>query len=118
LPDQDVRILDLNDNLASKNIYDELDKGSDFQFLIAHLIGMDHAGHAYDGRHPELTRKMHDIEMIVETTIEKMDDETTLVVFGDHGMTQEGSHGGSSDEEMRTVFFAYQKTPFPMSKKY
>lgn len=99
-------------------MYAELDNGSDFQFLIAHLIGMDHAGHSYDGRHPELTRKMHDIEKIVEKVIEKMDDETTLVVFGDHGMTQEGSHGGSSDEEMRTVFFAYQKQPFPMSQKY
>lgn len=75
---------------------------------------MDHAGHAYNPQHPELERKMRDIEGIIETIIDKMDDETTLVVFGDHGMTQEGSHGGSSDEEMRTVFFAYQKQPFPM----
>ena len=36
-----------------------------------------------------------------------MDDDTTLVIFGDHGMTEDGSHGGSSEEEMRTVLFAY-----------
>jgi phosphatidylinositol glycan class O len=36
-----------------------------------------------------------------------MDDNTTLVVFGDHGMTSDGNHGGSSDDEMRSVIFAY-----------
>ena len=29
-----------------------------------------------------------------------MDNETTLVVYGDHGMTVEGSHGGNSNLEM------------------
>ena len=47
--------------------------------------------------------------------MELMDDQTTLVVFGDHGMTDSGNHGGGSENEMRTVIFAYQKTPFPMS---
>jgi len=50
--------------------------------------------------------------------MELMDDQTTLVVFGDHGMTDSGNHGGGSENEMRTVIFAYQKTPFPMSKYY
>lgn len=118
VPDQDIRDLDLNDETASKNIYEELDNGADFQLLIGHLIGMDHAGHTYDTLHPELPRKMHDIELIVEKIIEKMDDDTTLMLFGDHGQTIAGSHGGSSEEEMRTVFFAYQKKPFPMSQKY
>lgn len=45
-----------------------------------------------------------------------MDDDTTLVVFGDHGMTVEGSHGGNSDLEMRTAVFSYQKKPFPFAK--
>lgn len=47
-----------------------------------------------------------------------MDRDTTLVVFGDHGMTSDGSHGGSSELEMRSALFAYQKTAFPMAKKY
>ena len=47
-----------------------------------------------------------------------MDDKTTLVVFGDHGMTIDGNHGGSSELEMRTVLFSYQKTPFPMYENY
>ena len=47
-----------------------------------------------------------------------MDDDTTLVVFGDHGMTEEGSHGGSSELEMHTALFAYQKKPLPFGKLY
>ena len=96
-------------------MYEVLDNGSDFHFIIAHLIGMDHAGHAYGAKHPELERKMHDVEGIVETIIEKMDHKTTLVVFGDHGMTPEGSHGGSTENEMRTILFSYSKKPFPLS---
>ena len=33
-------------------------------------------------------------------------------------MTMDGNHGGSSDLEMHTTFFAYQKEPFPLGKKY
>lgn len=47
-----------------------------------------------------------------------MDDETTLIVFGDHGMTEDGNHGGGTELELRTVFFAYQKEPFPFSHLY
>jgi hypothetical protein len=36
-----------------------------------------------------------------------MDMQTTLIVFGDHGMTLDGNHGGGSDLELSTVFFAY-----------
>ena len=47
-----------------------------------------------------------------------MDNKTTLVVFGDHGMTTDGNHGGLTDLEMRSALFAYQKTPFHMYKHY
>jgi len=113
-----VRELDLNDDKAAHNIFDDLDSGSDFNLIVTHLIGLDHAGHTYGARHPELERKLLDVEAIVEKIIAKMDDETTLLVFGDHGMTQGGSHGGSSELEMRTVLFAYQKKAFPMGRKY
>ena len=50
--------------------------------------------------------------------MEAMDDNTTLICFGDHGMTDDGNHGGGSENEMRSVLFAYQNTPFPMSDLY
>jgi len=36
-----------------------------------------------------------------------MDDKTTLLIFGDHGMTEAGNHGGNTIEELSTVLFAY-----------
>ena len=54
LMDQDIRSLDVNDNMVKANLLPELDQGSNFNFMMAHLIGMDHAGHSYDIRHPKL----------------------------------------------------------------
>ena len=45
-----------------------------------------------------------------------MDNETVLMLYGDHGMTSDGNHGGESPNEVRTVFFAYTKAGFPMLK--
>ena len=40
-----------------------------------------------------------------------MDNKTTLVVFGDHGMTTDGNHGGLTDlETAATDFLAQPKT--------
>ena len=82
------------------------------------MIGADSAGHSHGSKHSEVTRKLLDTENFIRKMIEMMDDETTLVVYGDHGMTVEGSHGGNSDLEMSTTLFSYQKKPFPFAKKW
>ena len=45
-----------------------------------------------------------------------MDDETVLLVCGDHGMTDDGNHGGASQNELRSILFAYTKRGFPMKR--
>ena len=75
--------------------------------MVAHITGVDNAAHNYDSRSPELERKLLDSEKLIQQIVEKMDDKTTLMVFGDHGMTEEGNHGGTTDLELSTVFFAY-----------
>ena len=67
--------------------------------MIGHIIGIDSAGHTVGPFHNELERKIKDTNRILEQIIEKMDKHTTLIVFGDHG--------GSSELELRTIFFAY-----------
>lgn len=39
-----------------------------------------------------------------------MDDDTTLLVIGDHGMTITGDHGGDSDDETIALLFAHVKS--------
>ena len=86
--------------------------------MVLHLIGVDSAGHTFHSLHGEIERKLKDTEKIIEQIVEKMDDQTTLLIFGDHGMTPDGNHGGLTELEMRSALFAYQKTPFPMYKHY
>jgi len=44
-----------------------------------------------------------------------MDENTTLLVFGDHGMTDDGNHGGGSQHELKSVLFAYKNSGFYQS---
>ena len=113
-----VRDLDTLDKNVAEGIYKELDQGSDFTLMLGHIIGVDSAGHSYNAQHPEIERKLKDSEEILLNIIEKMDEQTTLIVFGDHGMTSDGNHGGSAEDEMRSVIFAYQKTPFPQAHNF
>ena len=81
----------------------------------SHLI--DSAAHLFeDFTHPEVRRKILDSEKIISSIIKELDEHTTLLVFGDHGMQSSGGHGGDDVEEIRTIFFAYQKQPFAMHK--
>ena len=118
IPVYDVSDLDSLDEESKLNIYKELDDGSDFSLMLIHLIGLDSAGHTFSSLHNEIERKILDTEKIIEQIVEKMDDQTTLLVFGDHGMTPDGNHGGLTELEIRSALFAYQKTPFPMYKHY
>lgn len=80
--------------------------------MIGHMLGVDHVGHRYYANHPEITRKLGEVDSFIRKIIEKMDDQTLFLVFGDHGMTDDGNHGGTSFKEVNTVLFAYSKREF------
>ena len=50
----------------------------------------------------------------MQDVVNNMDEDTVLLLYGDHGMTTDGNHGGDSENEVRTVFFAYTKSGFPL----
>lgn len=39
---------------------------------------------------------------VVAGVVKELADDTVLVVFGDHGMTDSGDHGGDSDKCVRS----------------
>lgn len=62
----------------------------DWDLLIAHFLGVDHCGHKHGPHHSEMSRKLKDMNAVIEDMVYQMDEDTTLLVVGDHGMTATG----------------------------
>ena len=77
--------------------------------LIGHLLGIDHAGHTFYPFHPEMRRKFAEYTAFITKTIKNMDNDTTLMIMGDHGMDIKGDHGGDSLLETMTALLVYSK---------
>lgn len=102
-----TRDLDSLDNNVHSDLLNMLRTDNDFKLLVAHVLGVDSAGHTYSSQNENIERKLKETEAIIKDVMEAMDDKTTLIVFGDHGMTEDGNHGGGDILELSTVFFAY-----------
>lgn len=70
-------------------IFSEL-KNNDWDLLVAHYLGVDHAGHRYGPNHPEMARKLDETNARIEKLIKMLPSNTILYVVGDHGMTETG----------------------------
>lgn len=46
---------------------------------------------------------------IITRIYSKLSNNTTLIITGDHGMLNDGNHGGNSSLETNTVFFVTKK---------
>lgn len=76
------------------------------------MLGVDHVGHRYYADHPEMKLKLRQVDRFIREIIAEMDQHTLLLVFGDHGMTDDGNHGGDSREEATSALFAHSKREF------
>ncbi|KAG6647002.1 GPI ethanolamine phosphate transferase 2 isoform X1 [Carya illinoinensis] len=93
------------DHNVSRHLGDELSR-DDWHLLILHYLGLDHVGHI-GGRNsilmaPKLLEMDEVVKMIHTSIIANQDNgqgRTLLVVVSDHGMTDNGNHGGSSYDE-------------------
>lgn len=80
-------------------------KSGNFDVIIAHYLGLDHCGHKFGPSHPECGQKLSKYDEIIGRTIKDLSDDSLLVVLSDHGMTDEGDHGGISPKELSSVLF-------------
>ncbi|KAL5556550.1 hypothetical protein UlMin_038786 [Ulmus minor] len=93
------------DHNVSRHLPDELSR-YDWELLILHYLGLDHVGHI-GGRNSVLMapklKEMDDVVKMIHTSRilnqGNSHGRTLLVVVSDHGMTENGNHGGSSFEE-------------------
>ncbi|XP_023556327.1 GPI ethanolamine phosphate transferase 2 isoform X4 [Octodon degus] len=97
-------------------------KRGDWDMLILHYLGLDHIGHISGPDSPLIgykLREMDGILMKIYTALLTKERETLspnlLVLCGDHGMSETGSHGAASAEEVRTplvlVSSAFERKP-------
>lgn len=106
-----VKDLDSVDNGVVKHLFPEL-KQQDWGLLIAHFLGVDHVGHTHGPSSPHMTRKLDEMNAVLERLLEELPgDDTLLAVMGDHGMSADGNHGGASDDETGAALFLFSKQP-------
>ncbi|KMT11998.1 hypothetical protein BVRB_5g099600 [Beta vulgaris subsp. vulgaris] len=113
-PSFNVKDLDTVDNGCIKHLIPSLREGN-WDVLIAHFLGVDHAGHIFGVNTMPMIQKLEQYNSIVEDVVEALvsqsgpgglHENTLLVVMGDHGQTLNGDHGGGSPEEVETSIFA------------
>ncbi|KAF1844521.1 uncharacterized protein K460DRAFT_309483 [Cucurbitaria berberidis CBS 394.84] len=99
------------DNGVTEHIFPLLkaENTSKWDVIFGHYLGVDHAGHRYGPDHPAMTAKLNQMDGVFRRMIEEVDDETLLVVMGDHGMDAKGDHGGESDDEIQAALWMYSK---------
>ena len=78
--------------------------------LILHYLGLDHVGHTEGAAGPKMAPKQREMDKVVETIYRGISERdrlegrrTLMVLLGDHGMTEQGNHGGASPAETDTA---------------
>ncbi|KAL1372883.1 GPI ethanolamine phosphate transferase 3 isoform X1 [Arachis hypogaea] len=122
-PSFNVKDLDTVDNGCIEHLFPSLYE-DDWDVLISHFLGVDHAGHIFGVDSTQMTEKLEQYNSILEKVIEVLEKEsgpgrlhenTLLVVMGDHGQTLNGDHGGGGAEEVETAIFAMSVKKPPSS---
>ncbi|XP_058028448.1 GPI ethanolamine phosphate transferase 3 isoform X2 [Ahaetulla prasina] len=109
-PSFNVKDLHTVDDGILQHLYQTVDSG-EWDLLIAHFLGVDHCGHKHGPDHPEMAKKLSQMDAMLSSLVDHLGNDTLLLVAGDHGMTATGDHGGDSDEELDAALFVYSKAP-------
>jgi hypothetical protein len=110
--------------------FDAPPAGRPWGVVVAHMLGVDHAGHRYHASHPAMTAKLEQMDGVVAGAVADLEfalcacvegaaraswgmaedagctQSILLLVLGDHGMTGDGNHGGASSEETNAALLA------------
>lgn len=113
-PYESLNVKDLHtvDNGVIEHLFPILDNQDKVDVTIAHLLGVDHAGHRYGPNHHEMRSKLNQMNGFLQNVTEKIEENTLLIVMGDHGMDPKGDHGGDSLLEVESTLWMYSKKPF------
>ena len=101
------------DNGVIEHLFPYLDSAnsSKWDVLIGHFLGVDHVGHRVGPERDTMKFKLEQMDQVLRNVVEKLDSDTLLIVMGDHGMDQNGNHGGDSEMETAAALWLYSKGP-------
>nr|XP_016514833.1 PREDICTED: GPI ethanolamine phosphate transferase 2-like isoform X3 [Nicotiana tabacum] len=106
------------DQNVSRHLVDELGR-TDWSLLILHYLGLDHVGHLGGRNSVLMAPKLGEMDEVIKTidlnslpTNDNNQGRTLLLVVSDHGMTENGNHGGSSYEEIDSLALFIGPTNF------
>nr|XP_040054005.1 GPI ethanolamine phosphate transferase 3 [Gasterosteus aculeatus aculeatus] len=112
-PSFNVKDLHTVDNGILQHLYTTM-VSDDWDILVAHFLGVDHCGHRFGPDHPAMADKLTQMNGVIRSVMDRLQNDTLLVVMGDHGMTDTGDHGGESQKETDAAIFLYSPSPlFP-----
>ncbi|XP_039252036.2 GPI ethanolamine phosphate transferase 2, catalytic subunit-like isoform X2 [Styela clava] len=97
------------DKNITQHVKTELNYPDHFDMMVLHYIGLGHIGHIAGAKSPLIDSKLKEMDFVIQQiyeTLQKHDAEknsrSLIVVTGDHGMTDKGSHGGTTHHERNT----------------
>lgn len=88
-----------------------------WDILILHYLGLDHIGHQGGASSVHMPGKHEEMDGIIKRIYKTLDDRTLFVVLGDHGMTETGNHGGSTEPETSPALLFLGKSLSNIGKK-
>lgn len=82
-PSFNIKDLDSNDIGVNEKLTSILSNSTvNWNFIVAHYLGLDHCGHTFGPKSPVIKRKLNDIDKTIRFVTESIDEETLLVVIG------------------------------------
>eukprot|EP00536_Pseudo-nitzschia_multiseries_P007401 jgi/Psemu1/195627/e_gw1.175.80.1 len=117
LPSFNTRDLDTVDNgcldrlpLLLKHLRMNGTSSDELEVIVSHFLGVDHVGHTYGPHDKHMTEKLNQMDVALSTTLDVMDTSQKChlaLIFGDHGMTEDGNHGGGTENEINAALFVH-----------
>ncbi len=128
-PIESFNTIDLDTVDDSIELELELRLCSSWELLITHFLGVDHIGHTHHASHPLMHERLERMDKLAVEVINRLKEDAKLpemgrdsifILMGDHGMTDDGNHGGATEEETDSVFFIFSTNsllplPLPVS---
>ncbi|KAL3310701.1 hypothetical protein Ciccas_010727 [Cichlidogyrus casuarinus] len=92
------------DRNVTRHLKDTFPIRSSKEVVILHYLGLDHIGHVEGPRSESIPDKLTEMNSAITQVVNSLGSSSDwlLIVTGDHGMANEGGHGGASHEELIT----------------